>query len=408
MNSGKEFFVRVGFSALILGTAACEDDKPKVEPTPIVRAATTPAPQPQLELEPALPLAEIGEQVKKVDISDRIRAIEEQNGKREITFDEARQLVPLVTELYQESTGSSIITAEINKMVFILHDVSPLRFAGNPDEAPLSYIKELSHIKNLRTDYPGARFDEGIIRRLARASKSLGFVTNDYVFLNLDEANGESVAVPTFPFYPKDQYFNIAVETDCAPLGPTSSLRKTLLHEYFHRDVYEERVAVDPDFKPVFAQAKGWILPVVPVEQYGFGIISRLQSESGTLIPGDEPVPLYEEIGADYIAAKMSVVNGLGYQSSDYSNPKSLYNFGQMLNQSIIDDQTFLKLHREGQLKEFMIKIGKAALLPASIYEDPLTLAFTLAKDDITSTRGNWKLAQQYFPTVSTAKFTCR
>lgn len=396
----KEFLIRLGFSALILGAAACEDDKPKVEPTPIVRAAATPIPTPSL--------TEIGEQVKKVNIADKIRAIEEQNGKREITFEEARVLVPLVTELYQESTGSSIITAEINKQVFILHDVSPLRFAGNLDEASLSVIGELSHIKNLTVDYPAAKFDENIMRSLARASRSSGFVVGEYVFLNLDQANGESVTIPTFPFYPKDQYFNIAPETDCAPLGPTSALRKTLLHEYFHRDVNNERVPIDPDFKPVFASAKGWILPVVPIEQYGFGIIGRLQLESGVLSQGIEPVPLYEEIGADYIAAKMSVINGLGYHSSDYAGPRDLYNLRQMLIQAGIDNQTFLTLHREGKLKEFMIRIGKAAILSGGANEDPLTLAFTLAKDNIASLRRSWKLVQDYFPTVSTDKSTCK
>lgn len=404
MNSGKEFLVRVGFSAL-LGMAACEDDKPKVEPPPIVRTVATPIPTPIiLELEPAPPLAEIGEQVKRVDIADKIRAIEEENGKKEITFEQARQLVSLVTKLYQESTGSSIITEEINKMVFILHDVSPLRIAGDPDEPPLSDIEMLSHVKNLRIDYPDAKFDENIIRRLARASRSSGFVEGGYVFLNFDQANGESVTVPAYPFYPKNQYFDIAVEINCAPLGPTSALRKILLHEYFHRDSYEQRIPVDPDFKPVFASAKGWIPPVIPVEQYGFGIIGRVESENGPIYP----VELFEEIGADYIAAKVSVINGLGYDSSDYAEPRDLYNFRQMLSQAGIDDQTFLKLHREGQLKEFMIKIGKAALLPVGIHEDPLTLAFTLAKDNIASLRISWRLVQNYFPTVSTAKSTCR
>ena len=370
---------------------------PPVEVTPLLQESNLP----QIEIAP-LPI--IGEQVKRVATGDILRTLEEQSGKAKLTFQEAQRIVSLTTRLYEESTGSIIISGDINKQVFILEGMNRERISREEAEKMTrAELEQTPFMQKLRSNYRAAIWSDSVLRRVATSGRANGFVEDDYVFINLDAANGESVTTPIYPYFPKDQFLDIGIEVNCSPLGPASSLRSTLLHELFHRDTEKSRLPVDPDFIPVFQTAKGWLAPVEPKEQYGFGIVGNLDGHI-------YPVELFEEMGADYTAARIGVVNGLGYKSNDYSNPKVLYNLGQVLAQARIDDMTMLDLHRRGQLKEFMLRIGRSA---RAKIDHPLVFAFDLARGDITnidtfSHNSPWKAVQEYFPTVTNSKYSCK
>lgn len=397
----------------LLGCEAGKNNKPVTNgsiSTPITAISPTPETPgvgklPQIEFVP--PLSLIGEQVKRVAVGDNLRNLEEQFGKRKLTFQDATRIVSLTTRLYEESTGSSIISGNINKQVFIVEGTEDQSRNKN-EEITRSELEQIPFIRKLISNYPASSFSDSQLKHIAKdAGRATGFVDENLIFMNLDTANEDSVTIPTYPYYPKDQFLNIGLEVNCSPLGPATSFRATLLHELFHKDTAEQRFPVDPAFIPIFQVMKGWLYPVEPQEQYGFGIIGKMNV--GDIVFE----PLFEEKGADYMAARIAVVNGLGYGSSDYSNPSALYNLGQMLAQAGIDDITMLDLHRRGQLKEFMTRIGQAA---KGKIDDPLSLSFALARGRITDDLGEnalyndrpWKARQEYFPTVTGSKYKCK
>lgn len=407
----KEQIIYTGLStALAVSSIACEigkrDNKGVKESTPVVAVIPENEEKGDIQIEILTPLPIVGEQVKRVAVGDTLRSLEGQLGKSKLTFSQAEEIAQLTTRLYHESTNSPIIEGDIYKQVFILEGTEGVRFTKRAEEMTRAELEQVPFIMKLMSNYPHSSFPDSILRTAVSSGATVnGFVDKGYVFVNLDEANGNSVTTPTYPHYPKDQYFGIGLEVDCSPLGPASSFRGTLLHEYSHRDGEQEIYPIDPDFFPIFQSVRGWISPVEPKEQLGLGIRGQIQGTSSMIL-----VPLFEEIGSHYIAARISEVNGLGYGINDHTDPRILYNLGQIFAQARIDDMTYLDLHRRGQLKDLMFRVAKAG---KGEVNRPLTLAFNLANAGIIriDTRldlNSTKTVRDYYPTVTASKYKCR
>ncbi len=389
----RSVFFSVALTSLVL--QGCEENNHELPPAiPVSATATI-----QLTAVPQAPALEvIGEQVKRSSIGSSLRTIESEKGKSQLDFEEAKALVPKILQLYHEGTESSVITGDLQSSFFIVRDRVAARIYH--DSMTLEEVKRIPQVDQLLADYQETGFSEEELRRVAMSSAN-GFALNGKIFLDLDSANENSGTEANFRtlFHPLNQFYSISLETACSPLGPTGAFIKTSVHELFHRDLYEDMAAPEPTIEELFKGSKRKVDPIHPLAQYGFGILGEIPR-----IQNSFAIPLYEEISADYMAARILIANGLGFYASDYSDPQKLFNLGQIYTQSGIDDITLLDLHRNHQLVELMKLIGKGALNNS---DDQLKLGFNIGETISDFNDNTWSDIRPYFPSVVSSKYRC-
>lgn len=331
-----------------------------------------------------------------VPVTREIKTFEERLDGKELTFEQAKEFVPLVAKLFSQSTASWQTPEDVINHTFVVRGDFPDSsdvYNKNIDTLTLPAIQQL--IK----DYPDLDLSKVAREELARELGEGGLlasVIEGNIFLYLDKLNkirGD-----------QQEYHEIGGGVKCNPVSPASTFRSGLLHELGHRDVKQSSLPIELEIRDFFV--KGWekiprMKGFEPTEKEGFIVIAK--NEKG------KEISLWDfgEFVPDYIAAKVSVRNGLPYTTIAYSNPNDLYNFQVMLRQAGISDEELIKMHQESKLKEFLIKIGMAARADKKISDkDAVDLALTI-QEEIFSTRPTWwtEEMKSFFPGVNTGRY---
>lgn len=335
---------------------------------------------------------------KSRDIVRKVKAYEEGLGDRYLTFEEARDFVPLVAQLFSENTGSWQNPEDITNHTFLIWQKPPAISNVDLETTDISEVFASDWFRQLKDDYPNLVLTEEVVRDILTVfwyrSTSAWIQENNIFILNYQHREELAKAL-TNGFLPQ-QYQEMAPKTNCFPTTPAVWLRSSLLHEMSHRDTIREPKPLESEvlesFEKQLERTKGRI---THGEKHGFWI--DLISEKGTKIPFRG----LEEFFAMYMEVKISVNSGLTYSIGPGPTPLDIYNFGLILQQAEIGDDELLTLHREANVREFLLRIRKAAKnRNANSERNALDFGAWVATNV-----GAWEDIKPYFPKLDTNSY---
>lgn len=282
-----------------------------------------------------------------------IRQVVENAGKQVVDFGSALRIAPLISALFAQSTNSAESPNSIANQIFVVRGNFPVN-RNNTVDMNLEQKLQLPGVQQLIRDYPHVAFPPITISKLidffGRGSVH-GFVDAEAnIFLNLPaiNANEPNLSRPWSEYLGDLMYDRIGGAVRCIPATPMVDFVFTQLHELSHRQaVGVGSILLDKDVEQMITRK--WPR-VQPIGRNGFDVYAI----------GGFKIVVLDELVADYIAAKISTVNDLWYKPSIGSFPVDLYNFEKILQSSGISDGEFVSMHREGRLRDFLIKIGSS------------------------------------------------
>lgn len=316
----------------------------------------------------ALVVGTSGDSEREESIASRIRDFENKKSDEFLSFEEARSVLPLITELYQGKYSSIKSTKDILSSIYILRDsgenVTPSRAntVVFPDGARMTGSSMAS---NFLQDYPNSDVPGSeIVLFIAstNASYALTAATNKgKIFLYLNRLNDPNVDLRQESKRPILQYKGFGEEAVESSYKPTVNLRSTLLHELVHYDTeFDGDIALDPELLASFQRVSIRHVEQGQIsagKQIGFSVSLRVYKDEAKsyLVTG------VEELAADYLMFKAYAANLLSYSAGHGTSNVDAGNLEKILRQSGVSDEKFHKMHQKAQLKELLLAIAKGA-----------------------------------------------
>ncbi len=278
----------------------------------------------------------------------RIRQFEQAIGDKRLSFEQAKTLAANIVDFYIESSDSSLSKDEIlSRIIFIRPPVGKRAFNENGLD-----------LSQLLIDYPNIQITPQQLKAIQSAPLAYGLRSEDnYIFLSLDNINDNIVNVITTS--PLLQYTSDDHGISSQPLTPAVQMRSTLLHELTHYDLEMNR-ALKPIDKDIFVDLmnKG-ILPAETktAQVENFSVVFNSPPSCGTCISGLTDL---KEFFTDARAIHLSKTYSLPYAIS-YGTIDDFNNFDIIMKQAGLSFQDLERMDREGDLKEFYIRIAQGA-----------------------------------------------
>ena len=339
-----------------------------------------------------------GENIQSRDVAQQIKAFEEELGDRYLTFEEAKGFMPLVAQLFSENTGSWQNPEDITNHTFLIWKKPPFIKNADIKSTDISEVFTSDWFWQLKNDYPNLVLSEETVRDILTVFwyRSIpAWIQENNIFI-LNYRHREELAKALTNGFSPQQYQTMAPKVRCFPTTPAIWLRSSLLHEMSHRDTIREPKPLEPEvLEPFEKQLERTEDLITYGEKHGFWI--DLISEKGTKIPFRG----FEEFFAMYMEVKISVNSGLTYSIGPGPTPIDIYNFGLILQQAKISDDELLTLHREANIKEFLLRIGRAAK-NRDINSERNALDFGAW---VATNIGAWEDIKPYFPKVDTTDY---
>ena len=323
---------------------------------------------------------------RKSSAAQAIKNLEGEIGNRELTFSDTRILIPHIVKFYAESVTSNRSQEEIERNILVIDERPPY----SPDLKEIDYeaFYQSGWHKDLLSKYPQVKLLHRDILLLIQAAwygSYAGFYNNEKTFILLKSINENNGTGLQMPYH---QFQKIETPTQCAPSTPAVRFRTTLLHELAHGELAVQSRPLDNMTFGKLQEAFNGDISSADVS--GFWV--KIQTPDDRYI---SPINNLEELFADYIATKVSVVNGLSYVTLARTDPIDIENLAAVLKQSEVSDADFLYAHQRSEIEYVLGKIGKA-VRPDSInrsvhIENGIALLLKL---------GDWKYYSAHFPKV--------
>lgn len=280
----------------------------------------------------------------KSRFAEQVRGFEEALGPRPLTLEQARAFIPILASLYIDSSGSNQTRRNFLSSVYILQE-NPNNIQKVTPEAPDAALEVKD--KLYLDQHKG--FVGGVILK--------DLTGRDIIVIDLDSANEDEESGQSYSYHQNAPY------VECLPTTPTSLLRSIFIHEGFHWDDTKKDGIIDQELSTVYED----IYQRRPRRMTGFNIY--LESDDYTYVTG------VEELFADYSRAKLTFANDLSFTPSVYLNPVDVYNLSKIFESADLSDREILRLHRGGQYKSFLLKLGAAVATPNGIPDKAQNLA---------------------------------
>lgn len=307
---------------------------------------------------PSSPTLQVDSGVELKPIDKIINFIEE-NGNRELTFEQARDIVPSITRLFS-NTGKRFTGEEMAKRLFVVEsgiskaDSKYVRRKGFNSTYPDANFN-IPFFKALQKDYPdmnpGSDIDGKVvvsIYKLLRYGDTIGFTEDDLVFVFLRATNG----VKRFANI-VDLQFNNFSDRRCTEAAPSVMFISTALHELVHLN---SPMIDAPVSQAIIDNAEVLDLGFTPSESAKWGFALYFASHDET-----EGLNGLDEFVVQHIANKISVDNGMPIATIGINAPKDSANFQAILDQSGISMEDLEEYHRMSDLEGFLIKVAESA-----------------------------------------------
>lgn len=291
----------------------------------------------------------------------RMKSFEKEVGNRLLTFEEARDYLPLlgdffIGELNGLGVGTKLTPSAINGKSYIIR-----QGFSSPQEAKREYIKSLSPsdkdvldsppIKALMQDYPNlpmdAKYARYLIRRISEGV--LGIQDEKMgIFLVLDQVNS-----------PQIQYEGFGNSARPCTNSPAVNLRSIYLHEVGHKDSETMWQAVPEELKKAYANADNTTIPFKEAIMTNFSMDLLYKDKVGDSEMRFERG--FHEFALDYFTSNLSVAIGLPYTLAYHTKygPKDLANYKVLLGNAGITNVEAYKMYRQTELVDFLLKIAK-------------------------------------------------
>lgn len=305
-------------------------------------------------------------------VADQVRSHEATAGERIPTFEEARSYLSLIATLYAQSTKCSLSPEEILTNTYLIR--RDYRDTQEAEELP-KQGRNSPVIKALQRDYPDFDPPVGLVDEIhsGMARRGYAWTSQAYqqVFILLDRVTGD---YPPTSYYgqrkatvPGFQFRSIGNVIPCETQLPLVNLRSAYSHEVNHLEGIRATKKAEGDLvgalKRVYVTA-GSTPPSGPKSEYsvdGFEVAETIQysPDKRALFPH----PVLKEFFADYVTASIAVAQRLPFTVGYYPehNPNNLFRFRQILTQAGISDEEVMAMHRNSDLRGFLLRIAKGA-----------------------------------------------
>lgn len=342
-----------------------------------------------------------------------MKRYENQIGNRPITFQEASNYVSIVAHFVKEATGFPDKATDLLNRTYVVEGNRQDELVTSTDTPALDRLA----IAKLKENYPQMYLTEEIAQDILRAFLEPPdviprgrLINNIGVFLYLDMINASAQL--------KLQFLEETANLRCAPDSPIVQFRTTLIHELLHELSLPEKYNIVEQDMAIL----------------GFDILRRIHGYQATrndairfvtmgfdfqaeIWPGNYPdrsfqlhYPGFNEFTTDYLTMQLLKKWGLSYPDGSHVSPHEISNFKRMLVQSGISDEALFDLYRNGELRKFLIRLGRGAQhpnLPSSLdfaNEEAMLRHFFF--ETIGQDTPQWDRLKPYFPQIDTRKRT--
>lgn len=334
-----------------------------------------------------------------------MKRYEDQIGNRSITFTEASNYVSIVAHFVKEATGFPDKATDLLNRTYIIEG-SRREELNIPKDIP---ALERPAIAKLKENYPHFYLTEEIARNVfsgfhQEGIAQGGLIPHIGIFLFLDNINNWTTRSTRVQFMGDENNLT------CAVTSPIAYFRYVLLHEMFHEISLPHKFTPLEQDMVVFGYdmlADRGIFPErsdsVAFGTLGFGLIARIRPANSDFI-AEVALREFNEFATDYLALRLMNKWGLSYPEGPYSSPHDMFNFQRILQQSGISDDELLNHYHNGELRKFILRVGRGAqhptLDPSADFEteDELLSYFLRRLAGMKTDTPRWKELQLYFP----------
>ena len=315
---------------------------------------------------PSSPTLQV-DSVAELKTTDKIINFIGENGKRDLTFEQARDIVPAITSLFS-NTGKRFTGEEMAKKLFVVEsgiskaDSKLAKRKGFSLDYPDANFK-MPLFKALHEDYPdinpGSDIDGKVvisIYKLLRYADTVGFTQDDLVFVFLRATNGVKRFANII-----DLQFNDFSDKRCTEATPSVMFISTALHELVHLN---SPIINAPVSQVMIDNSKFLDLGFTPSESVrnGFSLyFSSYDETEGSMDYQSAALNGLDEFVVQHIANKISADNGIPIATIGINAPKDSANFQAILDQAGISLEELTELHRSSDIDGFLVKVAEGA-----------------------------------------------
>lgn len=275
-----------------------------------------------------IPLQDKPVPAQVISVVQEIREREDFFGNSALSFEDARDLVPLyarfrkVTEGLVNSEGSDIASR-----VYVIRKDSE-----DPAE-------------QLRVDYSSTNFSQRELDTARQWTSTIGGWSGlGKIFVVLDNNPGHQYPPNQVVYH--WQYRNEGPKTPCTEATPVVNLRSKLLHEIEH-----DQAQAGVNWKKASPR-----LTEALKKRYPNGNLFEVRNFA-VRINGNNFLPIFDEITTDRVSSRRSMAHRLEYTLRNLT-PAYAADFTTKLRRAGISDQQIFTFYRQSRLEEFYIKAG--------------------------------------------------
>lgn len=283
-------------------------------------------------------------------VAGKILDFEKDAGDKELTFEQARQLVGLTCEFRRLTEDKKDSGKDLADRCYILRGADP--------------------VSALKQDYPGLSLtdkEEAII--IEKSSQVIGFTFNNKIFVALSaEKLRDQYKIVQYSNGQRDKgYFldfrGSTHQVECQKARPSVIFRSTLMHEIEH-DQMGDRSWIPLDNQLLeayrrkrytnFPEGEGWALQSIYTLNFKVLAMQSNQGESREIL-----FDSLHEFMIDYLSTRRIARFGLPYTLIAGLPPALYANFAEMLSASKINFEDFRQLIKSSSLLDFYLKVAE-------------------------------------------------
>lgn len=346
---------------------------------------------------------------RRIAVANQFKEFEGQKEDHPLTVEEAKEKIPILAQLYEESMKTPYSAEEIAEAVFIVHGKPPDRDdfyyldRGLPE-----LIYQHPAVINFQTEYSvpmTQELAEWIVRGLG---VSLGnvqqFSEKTMVFLYLDNINDRERMIKNEQSI-RGEYEEANSFTKATP---AEVFRSKAIHEIRHFDVFTTYKPLDDEFLAAWYRLQG---------QQANGSL-RVEFKNLVLrftrdLPGGPLVSyqtVLDELMTEIAAHAVGYKNDLSYTVS-YAGLIDYLNLQKILEQAKIGIDDLSNISRQSQFKEFLLLVANAAenkLFESQDIEKSLDFSLALFSKNGRLAIPEWGYVKAFFPKVITEPLVIR